>query len=371
MNIDEKSCPFCGETIKAVAVTCKHCNSNLNSRSGPINREEREVRSGIHAGSVTFGIILIICLALVATNPNKSKFTEFITQRIVQQMDKSEDLNSDVAKKFVAGVAGVFLDAAVRDENYFIFSKYTLDLHLLRLFNQDVEDITFIGVAGHFFPLNKSVLSEEIKEESKLENQQTKEEVIPDSSQLTQKSNDQIFKYPVLNSMLNAASNLDIDQFTSNYGKIKLSPKPDTGDRIESRRLNTIGLSQVRSENFVDAEKTFQDAYQINPADPEVINNLGYMQFKNRKFNQSFDSLEKTILIAPDRSSAWFNLFELLSYQNNTDSSVCGALLIGLKFTSNRDVSIDLVNQRISQEDNPTIKKKMSDAMYCAENKKL
>ena len=36
MNDDEKICPFCGETIKLIAIRCKHCNAELTSNI-PVN----------------------------------------------------------------------------------------------------------------------------------------------------------------------------------------------------------------------------------------------------------------------------------------------------------------------------------------------
>ena len=58
MNTDEKNCPYCGETIKAVAIKCKHCQSDLISTSAKETVETKSNNEDIncrYCGEVNVG----------------------------------------------------------------------------------------------------------------------------------------------------------------------------------------------------------------------------------------------------------------------------------------------------------------------------
>ena len=45
MSNEEKDCPFCGEIVKAIAIKCKHCQSDLNNL-GSLNKDRNSFDEG-------------------------------------------------------------------------------------------------------------------------------------------------------------------------------------------------------------------------------------------------------------------------------------------------------------------------------------
>lgn len=63
MEADEKVCPFCAETVKAAAVKCKHCGSDLTEDG---QNHVREVATPKKKGSGCLWIIVVVVLGVIA-----------------------------------------------------------------------------------------------------------------------------------------------------------------------------------------------------------------------------------------------------------------------------------------------------------------
>src|ERR1700684_1947596 len=69
MNEDEKACPVCGETIKAVAIKCRFCNTDLSAFAVSKESEtEKDLFSGHPAMIYSVGqlvpFLVVIALAI-------------------------------------------------------------------------------------------------------------------------------------------------------------------------------------------------------------------------------------------------------------------------------------------------------------------
>jgi hypothetical protein len=91
-----------------------------------------------------------------------------------------------------------------------------------------------------------------------------------------------------------------------NLAAKSLPPQP--GNRKIARAANDRGLAYLQSGRIADAINTFQEAYRANPADVEIVNNLGYAYFLNNDPVAAENYLLTALAMRWDRSAAWGNL---------------------------------------------------------------
>lgn len=172
-----------------------------------------------------------------------------------------------------------------------------------------------------------------------------------------------------LNKIITYAYNNETDKINKIVNQFKSQSKIPRGDRVLARKLNDVGLAQMKENKFSEAIFSFTQATEADLADIEIINNLAVAYFENNQFEDGLKVIEKSLLLSIDRTIPWFALYDALARQHFDLNSTCGSLLLALKFSKNQTKTLDFIENDLSREtDRDTIRSKRK-AIDCAKTK--
>ena len=97
---------------------------------------------------------------------------------------------------------------------------------------------------------------------------------------------------------------------------------PKQGNRKIARAANDRGISHLQSGRITDAINSFLDAYRANPADVEIVNNLGYAWLLNNDLVSAETYVNVALIMQQDRSAAWGNLGQIYTKKGQMADAV-------------------------------------------------
>lgn len=194
-------------------------------------------------------LIAVACGALVFTNPEKSEFVKFLNHQMIKSMDEASPNLGKEAKTFATGLMSMAIEKSTEQKDYFIFSILKVDTSFLRLFNNDVPDLKFIGVAGQFIPYGKTLdFLQQVKDKQTMGKQSTiKQETLPTIEPKTPKvSLDKAAK--AIEGEIDYSHNQTL--LRGIFGFEKRYPAFDTPEgQVEVQRLNNLIENKINQLN--------------------------------------------------------------------------------------------------------------------------
>jgi tetratricopeptide (TPR) repeat protein len=137
--------------------------------------------------------------------------------------------------------------------------------------------------------------------------------------------------------------------------QIEVLPKPTIVDRNISRSENEKGLTVFREERFDEAKQHFLLAYQKNPSDPEVADNLSYTYLRLGDLQSAVDMIAKALALSPSRATAWNQLANYYAQKRQfVESVACFALTF--RYSRKRDRTHQVLQQLASENPNPNVR---------------
>jgi Flp pilus assembly protein TadD len=118
----------------------------------------------------------------------------------------------------------------------------------------------------------------------------------------------------------------------------------------QARAANDRGLQLLREGNMGEAVQAFKAAYELTPADVEIVNNFGfaYMQHDDPEAAEAW--LLLAVMLAPERVNAWVNLGESYARQGETRMAIA-SLANAYRFSKHQTATRQFLVKLADKED--------------------
>ena len=80
----------------------------------------------------------------------------------------------------------------------------------------------------------------------------------------------------------------------------------------QANRHHALGLQYFREKRYELAATELERAVVLNPENPTIVNNYGFLAYRRGRFQEAVDYLERTVALDPERAVAYLNLGDAL-----------------------------------------------------------
>ena len=127
------------------------------------------------------------------------------------------------------------------------------------------------------------------------------------------------------------------------------------GDRKLARQMNTQALEQLSAGNHAAAIELLKKATEADPADVEILSNLGYAYMQAKQPKNAGPILTTALLIDPKRTSTWVPLATVKAAEGKSDLAI-RAMLLGYEFSTNKEKTVSFFTEKANSADSDALK---------------
>jgi Flp pilus assembly protein TadD len=157
----------------------------------------------------------------------------------------------------------------------------------------------------------------------------------------------------MLSASMANGGNGDVDAIMEAKRQIEALPlnrRLEPAARQQARAANDRGLQLLRQGNMGEAVQAFKAAYELAPADVEIVNNFGFAYLQHNDPEAAEAWLLLAVVLAPERVNAWVNLGESYARQGEPRMAVA-SLANGYRFSKHQTATREFLVKLADKED--------------------